>query len=127
MTLKTASITIVSPSKTPSRLRIETCTRTSVFVKRKCGRNCRSCHGENGEGEDSGKKAATGEEASSSRVLAGTAPIAQTQCATAAGVKGATPCRRRRFHEEPWSTTGDRFGEPSVEDSPLASAIPAGW
>ncbi len=28
--------------------------------------------------------------------------LAQTQRATAAGVKGATPCRRRRLDEEPW-------------------------
>ncbi len=30
------------------------------------------------------------------------APIAQTHCATAAGGQGQRPCRRRRFHEEPW-------------------------
>ncbi len=41
-------------------------------------------------------------DSSSDRVLAGRTPIAQTQRATAAGVKGATSCRRRRFDEEPW-------------------------
>ena len=51
----------------------------------------------------------------SNRVLAGTASIAQTQRATAAGVKGVSPpCRRRHFPEEPWYATGDRFVEPAL-------------
>ena len=61
-------------------------------------------------------------EAHSNRVLAGATPIVQTQRATAAGVKGVSPpCRRRRFHEEPWYTTDVRFVVPAgVEDSTLA-------
>jgi len=40
----------------------------------------------------------------------------QTQRATAAGVKGASPpCRRRRFHEEPWHTTDVPFVEPPLK------------
>ncbi len=70
--------------------------------------------------------------AGSNRVLAGTTPIAQTQCSTATGVKGVLPLRRRRhLNEEPWHTTGVPFGETSVEDSlttPLASQSPrVGW
>ncbi len=66
----------------------------------------------------------------SNTVLAGTALFAQTQRATAAGVKGVTPCRRRRVHEEPWQTTDVPLVEPGLEDSPPRDAcfsIPAGW
>ena len=52
------------------------------------------------------------------QVPAGAALIAQTQRATAAGVKGVTPCRRRRFDEEPWQTTDVPICSTSVEDSP---------
>ncbi len=58
-------------------------------------------------------------------------PPAQTQRATAAGVKGAhtlaaggTPC------EEPWYTTGVPFVVPALRTSsihPAGVAIPAGW
>ena len=50
----------------------------------------------------------------SDNLVAGTIRLAQTQRAMAAGVKGATPCRRRHFREEPWHTTGVRFGEPAL-------------
>ncbi len=48
-----------------------------------------------------GKGWVRGSRPPSNRVLAGTILLAQTVNATAAGVKRATPCRRRRFPEEP--------------------------
>lgn len=67
----------------------------------------------------------------SNHILAGTTAIAQTQRATAAGVKGATPpCRRRHFHEEPWDTTDVPFVAPAWRTPSTYTAgfaIPAGW
>ena len=50
----------------------------------------------------------------SNRVLAGTAMLAQPHRATAPGVKGATPCRRRHSCEEPLHATDVPFVGPAL-------------
>ncbi len=91
---------------------------------RRIGKVYQSCHGQPPGPGPVGQRGAFTERWSveesdpgvSNYVLAGTALLTQTQCATAAGVKGGlTPLPPGGlFHEEPWQTTDIRFVVPAL-------------